>query len=222
MLWHLGFSVGRAFVLSAFASGLLAQPVRVVLTLDTSPGTEQAIGLLRPRAFADADLAGVITVSSGQPRVLLPLSANRDALASALQRAGVRVGARIGSIRVNDNPTADLAGAIKLACEQLTQYDRGERGHAVVVLFGSTDAGLGSQMQSVKAALGAASARLYAVQIDRAIEQQRRSPLGVPPSTLPVPVMTAQLMSELAEYSGGRFYCRNWDLKEILQHVRQH
>lgn len=218
-----GFNVAKALVVSASASGLLlSQPIRVVLTLDTSPGTEQAIGLLRPRAFAEADLVAVVTVSSGPPRLLLPLSEDRDALASALQRAGVRVGAGRGGILLNNNFTVDLAGAIKLACAQLTKRDDapgpGPRS-VVILLFGSTDPNLQSQMQTVKAALDSAGARLYAVQIDRAIEQ-RRNPLGVPPA-LPVPVLTAELVKELAESSGGRMYRRNWDLKEMLQDARK-
>lgn len=80
--------------LSSFASpASSAEPISVVFTLDTSPGTEQTIGLLRPRAFEREDRAGVVAVGAGEPRVLLRPSEDRDELASALQRAGVRVGA---------------------------------------------------------------------------------------------------------------------------------
>ena len=75
------------------------------------------------------------------------------------------------------------------------------------------------QMQTVKAALAKASTRLYVVQIDRAIEQSK-GPLRMRSPTLP-PVITAQLISELAQYSGGRIYRRNWDLREILNDIRR-
>jgi hypothetical protein len=197
---------------------LPAQPLNVVLTLDTSPGTEQAIGLLRPRALQEGDKAAVITVSIGAPRLLLDLSGDRDALAAALQRAGIRVGAGIGGVRINDTRTVDLAGAIKLACEQLAQEEEG-RGGAVIVLFGSTDPNLPSQEQNIRSALDSVQARLYAVQIDRNIEQQRGA-LTIPPSTLP-PVITSQLLAELAKDSGGRMYRGAWDLKDILKHARK-
>jgi hypothetical protein len=212
-------------ILAAAGTALLAAaPVDVALTLDTSPGTEQAIGLLRGKNLQEDDRAAVITVSSGSPRVLLSLSEDRDALASALQRAGVRVGAGMGGISINDNLTVHLAGAIKLACKELSQSEGDGRAHAIVVLFGSPDPELGSQMQTVKAALDAAGARLYAVQIDRASARapdQRRNPLGASLPTFSGSVITAQLMSELAEYSRGRMYRQAWDLKEILQHARK-
>ncbi len=42
---------------------LRAQPLDIILVLEMSPGTEQAIGLIRERAFQEDDRAGVIGFS---------------------------------------------------------------------------------------------------------------------------------------------------------------
>jgi hypothetical protein len=214
--------VALAFALIFEATGMAAgeQPLEAILTLETSPGTEQAIGLLHPRAFREGDFAGVVAFAGGEPRVLLRPSENRDALASALQRAGIRVGMEVGSVRINDNQTAHLTRAIKLACEQIKQSNIDLKRRAIIVLFGSADPELPSQMQALKSALDAVDARLYGVAIDRAV-QQRRNPLGGYPEISPSLILTTQLLSELAGYSGGKFFRRNWDLKDILEHARK-
>jgi hypothetical protein len=233
----LAWPVITLICLSTFASPpLTADPLVAVFTLDTAPGTEQAIGLLSPRVLEHGDHAGVVVVGTNEPRVLLRPSEDRDALASALQRAGVRFGAGLGPVRVNDNQTANIGSAIKLACQQLQQKDFDGSKRVIILLFGTPDPSLPSQTQSLKAAIGAADARLYVVAVDRSIEQRRspsgsspRHPLGLPSwstrvpelQTTTLPSATAQILEQLAEDSGGRMYRRNWDLKEILREARR-
>jgi hypothetical protein len=79
---------------------------------------------------------------------------------------------------------------------------------------------------TLKARLKTAGVRLYAVLVQRTAAQdpsslnQRRIP-SVPPTGNPVPVLTAQFVSELTEHSGGRMYRRNWDLADILKAARK-
>ncbi len=212
--------VGMLLIVAA-SRVVLAGPAEVVLALETSLGTEQAINLLRPSVFQEGDLVGVVAFSIGQPQVLLRLSENRDRLATALQRAGIRVGGGFGRVRINDARTADLAGAITLASDQFDRRDAGgQRSRAVIVLFGSPDPNLNTRMQIVRSALESSGARLYAILVDRSSEH-RKSPVGALSESTVSPVMTTQLVSELAKHSGGRIYRRNWDLKEILKEVRK-
>jgi hypothetical protein len=59
-----------------FLGNLLAQGLDVLFVLETSPGTEQTIGLIRPRDLKEDDRAGVIGFmqTSG---VLQPLTQDR-------------------------------------------------------------------------------------------------------------------------------------------------
>jgi len=80
-------TVGRSLILTGLrcraACGVFGRiawhslsrtPVDVILTLETSPGTEQAIGLIRPRAFQQGDRAGVIGFhQQGDARSCSPL-----------------------------------------------------------------------------------------------------------------------------------------------------
>jgi hypothetical protein len=211
----------RLFYFLAGSLGILsAQPVDVILTLETSPGTEQTIGLIRPRVFQQGDRAAVITFTNRAAQVLQPLTNDREALASALQRAGIRVGVGIGGVQINSNWTADIVGAIKQSCEELQRSEFSERKRAVVVLFGSEDPALRTNLETLKAALGAANARLYAVLVDRSAGER-----GTPPGrqvrvVQPFPASTAQLMAELAKDSGGRIFRGGWELKDILKELR--
>jgi hypothetical protein len=200
---------------------LYGQQLDVMLTIETSSGTEQAIGLLRPRAFQKGERAGVIGLSSRTTQVLQPLTEDRDALASAIQRAGIRVGVALGGVQLDTNWTINLAAAIGQACEELQQSKSSDRRRAVIVLFGSEDPGLRAHLESARASLSAVNARLYAVVIDRSTNQ-RANPLGTQVRVPhPFPVLTAQLMSELAAQSGGRIFRGAWDLKEILKEARK-
>lgn len=200
---------------------LHGQPLDVMLTLETSPGTEQAIGLLRPRVLHPGDRAGVIGFTGGATHVLQPLTDDHEALASALQRAGIRVGVGLGGVQINSTWTVDLVAAIKQACQELRRSDLAERRRAVVVLFGSDDPQLRTHLEAVKAVLGAVNARLYAVVIDRSAGERESPPGRQVRIFQPFPGLTAQLMSELAEHSGGRLFRRGWDLKDILKELRK-
>lgn len=216
-----GLAARVACLLAGSLAQVHAQPVELMLTLETSPGTEQAIGLLNPRLLQKGDRAGVIGFNGRALRVLQPLTDDREALWSALQRAGVRVGVAVGGAQIDSTWTIDLAAAIQGACEELRRSELNESRRAVVVLFGTEDRELGSHLAAAKTALNAAHARLYAVAIDRSAAE-RASPPGRPVRTLhPFPALTAQLMSELAEYSGGLTFRGAWDLKEILKELRK-
>ncbi|MCU1258770.1 MAG: hypothetical protein JWO80_1655, partial [Bryobacterales bacterium] len=149
------------------------------------------------------------------------LTEDREALASALQRAGYRVGVALGGAQISSGWTVDLVTAIKQACEELKRNGRAENRRAAVVLFGSEDPGLRTQLDVLSSVLDATDARLYAVVIDRSGNDKAGPPGRVLPTLHPFPASTAQLMSELAEHSGGRIFRRAWDLKEILKDIRK-
>jgi hypothetical protein len=127
----------------------------------------------------------------------------------------------LGGVQLDTNWTINLAAAIGQACEELQQSKSSDRRRAVIVLFGSEDPGLRAHLESARASLSAVNARLYAVVIDRSTNQ-RANPLGTQVRVPhPFPVLTAQLMSELAAQSGGRIFRGAWDLKEILKEARK-
>ena len=183
-----------------------APPAEVMLVLETSPGTEQAIGLLRARSFAQADRAGVVTVNGRAVQVLQTPTGDHDAIDAALQRAGIRITGNAGRVRINNPVTADLASAIQQACEQLRRSEFEKHRRGLIVLFASDDPGLPARLDGVRSALHAADARLYAVLVDRG---------GM------APVLTGQLIAELAEASGGKIYRRGWEIKEVLRELRR-
>jgi hypothetical protein len=87
-------------------------------------------------------------------------------------------------------------------------------------VFGSEDPGLRPQLGALRSTLAAANARLYAIAVQRS--DPNAPPLS--PRTglwYPFPVMTARLMSQLADEFGGRVFERNWDLKKILAEARR-
>jgi hypothetical protein len=200
---------------------LCAQPLDTMLVLEMSEGTEHATGLIRPRAFSENDRAGVIGFLR-TPQVLQPLTEDRARLAAALQRAGFRAGGAVvqgGQVSSASNIMVGIAAALFQACAELGEpTDRRKR--AIILVFGSDDATLSGNMDSLKATLATAQARLYAIAV-------QRSDPNVPPLsprtgvTYPFPVLAAQLLSELAEQSGGRLFKRNWDLKKILAEARK-
>src|SRR6516165_9069992 len=76
--------------LPLFWAHLLAQQLDVMFVLETSPGTEQQIGLIRPRDLKDGDRAGIIGYTRSV-YLLESLTEDHEALAKALQRAGMRI-----------------------------------------------------------------------------------------------------------------------------------
>jgi hypothetical protein len=201
------------------------QSLDSMLVLEMSPGTEQAIGLIHGRVFQEDDRAGVIGFASAA-HVLQPLTEDRDALAAALQRAGIRAGVAVGGpdrTQLNSNATVDLAGAIRKACGEFGERGSTGRKRAIIVYFAGEDPNLSANLNTLQAVLGSVDARLYAVVVPRA---NTLEPTGIPrtgasPFPIPSPAITAQIMSQLTQESGGRIYRRNWDLREILAEARK-
>lgn len=191
-------------------------PLETMLVLEATPGTEQAIGLIRPRVFQEGERAGVVGYAR-TAQMLQPLTADRDALAEALRRAGVRVVVGVGGAPLDAIMTVDVTGAIRKACDAFGPQSEDDR-RAVVVWFQNEDPRLGANLDGLKTRLRAAGARLYAIVIPRA---------PTAPNALfrtgpaPAPVMTAQYLSDLAAASGGRIFRQHWDLEEILEQARR-
>ncbi|MEX2264130.1 MAG: hypothetical protein WD696_19410 [Bryobacteraceae bacterium] len=212
-------TVLRLVCVSLLSLGVLCgQPLDSMLVLETSPGTEHTTGLIHPRAFEGAGRAGVIGFQR-TARVLLPLTEDRDELADALQRAGVRVGVGMGGVQINSNLTVDLVAALKQACGEFGRDDSTERKRAVIVFFGSEDPNLSANLDTLKAALSGADARLYGIAVQRVAG--RETPVDRWTRTYPFPAITARLMSELAEESGGKIFKSTWDLRKILAAARK-
>ena len=76
--------------LPLFLAHSWAQGLDIMFVLETSSGTEQQIGLIRPRDLKEDDRAGVIGFT-GTVQLLQPITENREDLAKALQRAGIRI-----------------------------------------------------------------------------------------------------------------------------------
>jgi hypothetical protein len=205
--------------LCVVASSLWGQDVDATFVLETSPGTEQAIGLIRPRDLQESDRAGVIGFLQS-PQVFQPLTANREAFAAALRHAGTRIAVGFGVTRPDTfRLTVDLSGAIKQACREFEPDNSARRKRAVIVFFANEDPNLGTRLDSLKNALRTAEARLFGVVIQRVPGPDSPCPRGL--SGYPFPVMTAQFLSQLARDSGGRIFRRNWELRKILAETRK-
>jgi Mg-chelatase subunit ChlD len=196
----------------------------VILVMEMSPGTEQAIGLIRERAFQEDDRAGVIGfIRTAQ--LLQPLTDDRDKIATALQRSGTRGGVAVGGPdrgQIGMSGTVDLAGALSKACDELSEHGS-DRKRAIIVLFAGEDPNLSARLDTLQARLSGDDARLYAVMVQRinALESPGMPRTGASRFPMPSAVITPRLMSELAEESGGRIYKGGWDLKKILQAARK-
>jgi von Willebrand factor type A domain len=212
--------LARSLVCYALFLGVISgQGLDVMLVLETSPGTEQTIGLIRPKDFKESDRAGVIGfVRSVQ--VLQPLTEDREQLATALQRAGTRVTIGLGGGPGGSmSSTADITGAIQQACREFEESDAAGRKPVVIVFFTSDDPALSARLEMLKRSLRAAKARLFAVVIQRVLPSALPGRPGV--QSYPFPTITAQFLSQLATDSGGRIFRQTWDLKEILAEARR-
>ncbi len=204
---------------------LWGQPLDAILVLEMSPGTEQAIGLIRTRALQEDDRAAVIGFNR-RAQVMQPLTEDHDKLDAALQRSGARAGVGLGGRdrgAISLNETVDLAGALSKACGAFGEHGVAERKRTVIVLFASEDPKLSARLDTLQAALSSADARLYAVLVHRvnAFEPPGTPRVGAPRFPMPSPAITAQLMSQLTEKSNGRIYKGGWDFKQILAAARK-
>jgi len=211
-----------ALLCLAFLQPVSGQSLDAMLVLEASLGTEHINSLIRSKVFDDGDRAGVIAFNRGAD-VLQSLTTDRDKIDEALRRAASRISGAVGEgngVPYNVNMTVDLSSALQQACAEFDADAPAGRKHVIVVWFGSDDLNLSRRLDSLKAAVRMANARLYAIAVQRANTQP--SPLGPRPVQVsyPFPTLTAHLMSEFVEEFGGHIYKRNWNLKEILKDAR--
>jgi hypothetical protein len=191
-----------------------------MFVLETSPGTEQQIGLIRPRDLKEGDRAGIIGYTRSV-YLLQPLTEDHEALAKALQRVGTRItiglysgpspaGGRRSPVQAVQGDTVDLSGALRQALRELGDRGSEVRKRVVIVLAANEDPTLGDNLDSLKALLAEGRTRLFAVAIT--VVSGRVSSF---------PLMTAQFLDQLAKDSGGRVFRGAWDLKSILAAVRK-
>jgi hypothetical protein len=204
----------------SIAIPLAAQGVDMVFALETSVGTEQAIGLIRARDLKEPDRAAVITFQRSA-QTLQSLTANRDDIARALQRAGTRVTVGIGpgGLGVPISAGIDLTGAIREACREFDENKDSKRKRAILVLFANEDHGLGGNLENIRSLLKDADARLFAVAITRVASAAFPSRPGV--VTYPFPAATVRLLTPIVKESGGRLFPAAWDFKSILAEARK-
>ena len=194
-------------------------PVDVMIVIETSYGLEQSVSLLNPKALKPGDRAGVVAINERSSQQLQSLTDKRDDVASALRQAASRlaIGAPINSVI-----SVAVARGIEQSANELERRASPDRRRAILVVFGTNDPDVSARITALRSALSSVEARLYAVVIDRTVGR----PPGLPPGSIgyrhPVyPVITAQLLEELAKDTGGKIYRRGWDLKEILQEIRR-
>ena len=207
--------------LPLFLAHLWAQQLDVMFVLETSPGTEQQIGLIRPRDLKEGDRAGIIAYTRSV-YLLQSLTEDHEALAKALQRAGMRItiGTYSGQTPASGRPslggqtiqhdTVDLSGALRQALRELGDRGSEVRKPVVIVLAANEDPTLGGNLDSLKALAAAGRTRLFAVAITAGSGR-----------AYSFPVMTAQFLDQLAKDSGGREFRGGWDLKSILAAARK-
>jgi hypothetical protein len=207
--------------LPLFLAHLWAQQLDVMFVLESSPGTEQQIGLIRPRDLKEGDRAGIVGYTRSV-YLLQPLTEDREALAKALQQAGTRItiglysgqtpagGRRAPGAQTVQGDTVDLSGALRQALRELGDRGSEVRKPVVIVLAANEDPTLGGNLDSLKALAAASRTRVFAVMIT--VGSGRGYSF---------PVMTAQLLDQLAKDSGGRVFRGAWDLKSILAAARK-
>jgi hypothetical protein len=207
--------------LSLFLAHLWAQQLDVMFVLETSPGTEQQIGLIRPRDLKEGDRAGIIGYTRSV-YLLQSVTEDHEALAKALQRAGMRTtiglysgqtpagGRRSPGVETVPGYTVDISGALRQALRELGDSGSEVRKPVVIVLAANEDPTLGGNLDSLKALAAAGRTRVFAVAIT--VGSGR---------AYSFPVMTAQFLDQLAKDSGGRVFRGAWDLKSILAAARK-
>jgi hypothetical protein len=120
-----------------------------MFVLETSPGTEQQIGLIRPRDLKESDIAGIIGYTRSV-YLLQSLTEDREALAKALQRAGMPItiglysgqtpaGGRRPVIQTVQGDTVDLSGALRQALRELGDRGSEVRKPVVIILAANED-----------------------------------------------------------------------------------
>src|SRR5215471_21219743 len=163
--------------LPLFWAHLWAQQLDVMFVLETSPGTEQQIGLIRPQDLKEGDRAGVIGYTRSV-QMLQSLTEDHEALAKALQQAGMRITVGLYSgrspaagrgslpgVQAVQGDTVDLSGALRQALRELGDRGSEVRKRVVIVLDANEDPMLGDNLDSLKALMAESRTRLFAVAI---------------------------------------------------------
>ena len=194
--------------LPLFLADIWAQGLDVMFVLETFPGTEQQIGLIRPRDLKENDRAGVIGFTRSV-QLLQPLTYDRQDLAKALQRAGTRISIGV-HFQATPGGSVDISGALRQAIGEFGDRSPEGRKRLIVALVASRDPGLAGNLESLKALLAASEVRLFAVAITLVSGRAYSSP-GI----------TAEFLNQLAKSSGGRVFRGGWDLKSILAMARK-
>lgn len=204
-----------------------AQPLDLLFALETTPGTEQATGLIRSKDLGDDDRAGVVAFHRSA-ELVSSLSADKDRLDRALDEAGARIGVAIG---INDGAplnrafTVDIAGAIRQAGVELAASPAG-RSRAILLFYAGDDPTLAAKMSSLEALLEEKGIRLYGVLVYRT---EMAGPPGLPrvgrptrsPQPVQTPIVTTRLLARLAKRSGGKIFESNWRLHKVLEAARR-
>ena len=218
-----------SLLLTICSAALSAQPVDLIFALETTPGTEQATAMIRPKDLGDDDRAGVVGFHRSA-KLTGPLTEDRQKLGQALDEAGARIGVAIGihgGAPLNRSFTVDLADAILKAGAELAAHPSPRRKRAIVLYFAGEDPKLGAHVNTLQSMLAAADIRLYAVLVYRTdVAAPPGMPsLGGPTRRNPIPVQspaaTVEWVSKLAKASGGKLYRSNWALGKILAAARK-
>ena len=220
--------LSRSLLFPIFAVALYGQPVDLMLALETTPGTEQATGLIRARDLGEDARAGVVAFHRSA-ELVLSLTDDKDRVRQKLQEAGANVGVAVGMNRgapLNRSFTVDIADAIAKAGAELSSSPADHK-RAVLVFYAGEDPNLAAQMDSLEAMLESKRIRLYGVLVYRT---DMSGPPGMPqigrpgqrrPEPIQTPVVTTQLLSRLARRSGGKNFQTNWRLSKILESARR-
>jgi hypothetical protein len=132
--------------------------------------------------------------------LLQPLTEDHEALAKALQRAGMRItiglysgqspagGRRSPRVQAVQGDTVDLSGALRQALRELGNRGSEVRKRVVNVLAANEDPTLGENLDSLKALVAEGRTRLFAVAIT--VGSGR---------AYSFPIMTAQFLDQLAK-----------------------
>jgi hypothetical protein len=201
------------------AGCLLAQPLDTVLVLETTPGAENATGLIRAKHFPEADRVAVVGFSRSVT-LYQSLTDDQEELAAALQKCGARLGVALGGGEITQNLPVNLTAALTNAIADFGRHSDLDRSRAIILLFAGEDLSFSSRMAEIEARLTSAKIRLYAVQVYRTEAGGRNRP-AIPSMRTLTASTTALQVSQLAKLTGGKFYPRNWDLKEILAEARR-
>ncbi len=218
----------RLLLAAPLCLSLQAQPLDLVITLEMTPGTEQATGLIRPSELGDDDRAGIVAFHRSA-ELALALTADKERIRRKLEEAGSHVGVTIGindGAPLNRSFTVDLADAVRKAGVELSATPP-ESKRAIVVFYAGEDPSLAAHMESLEAMLESRRIRLYGVLVYRT---DMTGPPGMPnigrpgsrrPQPIQSPVVTTQLLSRLAKRSGGKVFQSNWRLHKILESARR-